>query len=79
MKIDRDRTRSFLMAEKTCKRRERPPWSRPLHRLSHQFRCWQIVISDFRLKRHSYNALIAIEDEMNWRPAFYPSHIDEAK
>ncbi len=78
-KIDRDRTRAFLTAEKKCHRRDRPPWSRPLHRLSRQFRYWQIVISDFRLKRHSYNALIAIEDELNWRPPFYPSTINEAR
>ena len=77
-KIDNDRTRSFLMAEKKCHRRERPPWSRPLHRLSRQFRYWQIVLSDLRLGRHSYNALIAIEDELNWRPPFYPSTIQEA-
>ena len=75
MKIDRDRTRGFLMAEKKCHRRERPPWSRTLHRLSRQFRYWQIVISDFKLKRHSYNTLIAIEDELNWRPEFYPTHL----
>ena len=79
MKIDRDRTRGFLMAEKKCHRRERPPWSRALHRLSRQFRYWQITISDFRLKRQSYNALIAIEDELNWRPPFYPKNIQEAK
>ena len=78
-KIDRDRTRAFLMAEKKCRRRNRPPWSRPLHRLSRQFRYWQIVISDFRLKRNSYNALIAIEDELKWRPPFYPSRIEEAR
>ena len=76
-KIDRDRTRAFLMAEKKCHRRERPSWSRPLHRLSRQFRYWQIVLSELRLKRHSYNALIAIEDELNWRPPFYPSSIQE--
>ncbi len=79
MKIDRDRTRGFLMAEKKCHRRERPPWSRALHRLSRQFRYWQITISDFRLKRHSYNALVAIEDELTWRPPFYPTNIQEAK
>ena len=79
MKIDRDRTRGFLMAEKKCQRRERPPWSRTLHRLSRQFRYWQIVISDFRFKRHSYNALIAIEDELNWRPDYYPSHLAQAQ
>ena len=79
MKIDQDRTRGFLMAEKKCHRRERPPWSRTLHRLSRQFRYWQIVISDFKLKRHSHNTLVAIEDELNWRPEFYPTNIHEAK
>ena len=56
-KIDRDRTRCFLQAEKKCHRRDRPPWSRPLHRLSRQFRYWQIFISDLKLQRNSYNAL----------------------
>ena len=79
MKINRDRTRGFLMAEKKCHRRDRPPWSRALHRLSRQFRYWQITISDLRLKRHSHNALITIEDEIDWRPPFYPSQLHEAK
>ena len=79
MKIDRDRTRGFLLAEKKCHRRDRPPWSRPLHRLSRQFRYWQIFISDLKLRRHSYNALIAIEDELNWRPDYYPTQLQDAK
>ena len=79
LRIDRDRTRGFLHAEKKCHRKDRPPWSRPLHRLSRQFRYWQIVISDFKLQRHSYNALIAIEDKLNWRPPFYPKHLHEAR
>ena len=78
-KIDRDRTRGFLMSEKKCHRRDRPAWSRPLHRLSRQFRYWQIFISDLKLKRHSYNALIAIEDELQWRPDTYPRLLTEAK
>ena len=79
MKIDRDRTRGFLMAEKTCHRRDRPPWSRTLHRLSRQFRYWQIVISDFRLKRQSYNALIGIQDELKWRPEYHPTSLHDAR
>ena len=79
LKLDRDRTRGFLSAEKKCHRRDRPPWSRPLHRLSRQFRYWQIYISDLKLHRHSYNALLAIEDEVNWRPEFYPRQLQEAK
>ena len=41
-KIDRDRTRGFLKSERKCHRPNRPPWSRPLHRLSRQFCYWQI-------------------------------------
>ena len=78
-KIDRDRTRGFLKSEKKCHRPIRPPWSRPLHRLSRQFRYWQIFISDIKLRRHSYNALITIEDEIEWRPSFYPTTLTEAK
>ena len=78
-KIDRDRTRGFLLAEKKCHQKDRPPWSRPLHRLSRQFRYWQIFLSDLKLHRHSYNALIAIEDELNWRPESYPTQIQEVK
>ena len=73
IKIDRDRTRGFLISERKCHRKERPPWSRPLHRLSRQYRYWQIFLSDLKLHRHSYNALIAIEDELEWRPEFYPT------
>ena len=47
--------------------------------MSRQFRYWQITISDLRLKRHSHNALITIEDEIDWRPPFYPSQLHEAK
>ncbi len=79
LKIDRDRTRGFLTSEKKCHRRNRPPWSRPLHRLSRQFRYWQIYISDLKLRRHSYNALIAIEDELDWRPSVYPTQLRDAK
>ena len=79
LKIDRDRTRGFLMSEKKCHRRDRPPWSRPLHRLSRQYRYWQIFISDIKLHRHSHNALIAIEDELDWKPPFYPSQLREAQ
>ena len=67
------------MSEKKCHRRDRPPWSRPLHRLSRQYRYWQIFISDIKLHLHSHNALIAIEDELDWRPPFYPSRLREAQ
>ena len=77
-KIDHDRTRCFLSAEQKCHRRPRPSWSRPLHKLSRKFRYFQIIISDFKLKRHSFNALCAIQDELKWTPSHHPTCLAEA-
>ena len=77
-KIDHDRTRCFLSAEQKCHRRPRPSWSRPLHKLSRKFRYFQIIISDFKLKRHSFNALCAIQDELKWTPSHHPTCRAEA-
>ena len=77
-KLDRDRTRGFLSAEKKCSRCARPPWSRPLHKLSRKLRYYQIVISDFKQNRSSFNALVTIQDEIDWRPTNHPTDIQEA-
>ena len=77
-KIDHDRTRCFLSAEKKCRRRPRPSWSRPLHKLSRKYRYFQIIVSDFKLKRHSFNALCAIQDELQWTPQVHPTSVTEA-
>ena len=36
------------------------------------------MISDFRLKRHSYNALCSIQDELKWSPDTHPKSLQEA-
>jgi hypothetical protein len=65
-RLDRDLTRALLHAEKTCRRKERPPWSEALHRASKAVRFWKTFISGTRNKTDVSEALSSISAVLEW-------------
>jgi hypothetical protein len=65
-KLDRDLTRALLHAEKTCRRKERPPWSEALPLASKAVRFWKTFISGSRNKTDVSEALSSISAILEW-------------